>query len=102
MSPYLLVVAWCITAAWSAGAACRLRISVQPGWAGGPLVVNKLSPTNDAGEAFSVRRLDLLVSDFSLHQKQGAWQSQANGQAFLSLSQNRTDFDIEKLAPGDY
>jgi len=48
---------------------CRLRVIVQPQWDGAPLVNGSPHLTNIAGQVFSVTRLDLFVSDFSLHQK---------------------------------
>ncbi len=101
-SAHLLFLAMGMAAGSAAGAACRLRVNIQPEWDGAPLVRDAFSLTNEAGQVFSVARLDLFVSDFSLHQKQGGWLAHANGQAFLSMSQARTHFDVEKLAPGDY
>src|SRR5437016_2629827 len=55
------------TSVASAGTAdCRLRVIVQPQWDSTRLVRGSLRLTNVAGQAFSVTRLDLFVSDFSL------------------------------------
>src|SRR5215467_13288690 len=91
---HLLILAWGMAAASAAGPACRLRVTIQPEWEDAPLPRNAFALTNGAGQVFSVSRLDLLISDFSLHQKQGGWLAQANGQAFLSMSLERTHFDV--------
>ena len=86
----------------AAGFDCRLRVTLQPEWDGNPLVLGAPALTNGAGQIFSVTRLDLFVSDFSLHQEQGGWLAPAGGEAFVSFGKGRTQFDVDKLAARDY
>ena len=84
------------------GASQNLRVQITPQIDSLPLSFDKLSLTNAAGQNFSVTRLDFLLSDFALHQRNGAWLEKTNWQAFLSLRENRSSFGVEKIPGGDY
>src|SRR4051794_12705536 len=82
--------------------AATLWVDVSPQYDSRALMFDKMELTNSIGQKLSVTRLDCLLSDIALHQKNGAWLEKTNWQAFLSVGEKRTSFDVDAIAPGDY
>ena len=79
-----------------------LRLEVTPVTQDAPLPFDKLTLTNATGQAFSVTRLDFLLSNFSLRRSDGTWLARTNGQAYLSPREGRTGFKVEGIPAGSY
>ena len=80
----------------------ELRIEVMPVSQGGPVVFDQMTLTNAAGQAFSVTRLDFLLSNFSLRRSDGTWLARTNWQAYLSLREGRAGFRVAGIPAGSY
>ena len=79
-----------------------LRLEVTPLFQGVPLAFDKLGLTNATGQAFSVTRLDFLLSNFSLRRSDGTWLARTNEPAYLSLREGRTGFRVEGIPADTY
>ncbi|HUB86537.1 MAG TPA: MbnP family protein [Verrucomicrobiae bacterium] len=95
LSPALLLLAT------GAGAA-DLRVDFLPQFNGQPLIFD--SPTNQiaSGQKISITRLDFLLSNLALHQKNGNWIERTDFFAFISARDSRTNFTIENVPTGNY
>jgi cytochrome c peroxidase len=79
-----------------------LRLEIAPRYNGLPLVFDQPTQTNGAGQAFSVTRLDFLLSDFALRRTDGTWLQSSNWQACLNLGQKRSAASVDGLEPVAY
>ena len=82
--------------------AARLTFHVAPELNGRPLRLNASDTTNSAGQSISISRLDWLLSEFRLRQRNGDWLSGGDQVAFLSIGKNRTNFLLPAPPPGEY
>ncbi len=82
--------------------ASNLEIEIRPQFSGAPLVFDSLTNTNSAGQLISVSRLDFLVSNFALRQKDGVWLSLTNWVSYLSPREKRSSFRLWHIPPGNY
>ena len=57
---------------------------------------------HSAGQSISISRLDWLLSEFRLRQRNGDWLSGGDQVAFLSIGKNRTNFLLPAPPPGEY
>src|SRR5678815_3691838 len=80
-----------------AGANPKLDFLVTATLNEAPVRFDQLAYTNSHGQALSVSRLDLLLSDFGLRTVDGRWSEQTNWQAWLSLGSGRSQFSISNL-----
>ena len=67
-----------------------LRIEVEHRFKEQPLVLNASSLTNEAGNRFSVTRLDYLLSELSLKRADGSWLDSRDWFAYMSPTTGRT------------
>lgn len=100
-------LAWAVAgllafAALKSAAGPALQLALDASYHGVPVIFEKPAQTNSAGQQFSVTRLDFLLSDFALHQKNGGWRETSNWQASISLGQNRNHAVVEGLEAGLY
>ena len=79
-----------------------LSIEVTPVSQDVPLTFDTLALTNAAGQAFSVTRLDFLLSNFSLRRSDGTWLARTNWQVYLSLRERGNSFRIEGIPAATY
>jgi cytochrome c peroxidase len=82
--------------------AASLDIRVHARFQEAPLVLDALAHTNAAGQTLSVTRLDFLLSDFALRRTDGAWLTDTNWQAFVSVGAGRTNLHVNALPSGDF
>src|SRR4051794_26577222 len=62
-----------------------------------PVRFDQMAYTNGHGQALSVSRLDLLLSEFAVRSPNGIWLQQTNWQAWLALNSGRSQFTITNL-----
>jgi cytochrome c peroxidase len=82
--------------------ASDLRIEIEPTLAGKPLAFDSLQLTNDAGQTFSVNRLDFHLSELALKDASGSWRMLKDWVAYLSLREGRRGFTLHGVPDGDY
>jgi cytochrome c peroxidase len=87
--------------ATGAGAA-DLRVEFLPRFNGKPLVFDSLANQTAAGQKISVTRLDFLLSNFALHETNGAWIGKKDFFAFTGARDGKTNFTLENIPPGNY
>jgi cytochrome c peroxidase len=96
------VVGFCLTAS-GGEKSITLDIGFSAIHKSSTLVFGEPVLTNQSAQIFSVTRLDFLLSDFALHQKDGGdWLVKTNCQAFISIGQKRTNFFIPDFPAGVY
>lgn len=78
-----------------------LTVQVMPDFGPVPFQFGAIY-TNAAGQPVSVTRLDFLLSDFELHQSDGAWAGPTNWQAYLSLGTGRSASSLPHVPTGLY
>ena len=98
MRIHLLVWA-CVVVAANAE---NLGVVVEPMWGEKPLRFGECVLTNRSGQALSVTRLDLLITDLAARQSNGTWVSPSNQAAFVSVGEQRTRFMVSGLPPRSY
>jgi cytochrome c peroxidase len=79
-----------------------LPVEVTARFQGRVISFDQLSLTNRAGQAFSISRLDFLLSDFALHRPDGTWVAATNRHAYLNLRAGRSSFAAGQLPAGEY
>ncbi|EEF59286.1 MbnP family protein [Pedosphaera parvula] len=99
----------CLLFIWSLGYVAsapnptrNLHIQISPSYNSLPLSFDSFSLTNASGQTLSVTRLDLLLSDFAFRGVDGTWVQPTNSQAFISLHENLSDFELKNLPTGTY
>lgn len=86
----------------SACGASSFNFILVPRFQGVPLPLEKCVFTNTHGQSFSVTRLDLLLSEFSVRDDQGIWGTQTNWNAYISLGGQRTTALIQNIPIATY
>lgn len=79
-----------------------LTVELTPRFNTDTVQAGVMGQTNVAGQAFSVTRLDMILSEVAFHRNDGVWIEAPNWQAFLSLMEGRNRFEVKGIPPGRY
>lgn len=82
--------------------ASGLRVDIVPQFNGAPLTYDAMTNRIASGQKVSITRLDFLISNVGLHQKNGDWIENGKSFAFIDARDGRTNFVLADVPPGEY
>jgi len=100
MNRYSFIIAAALIC-WSASAG-QLRLTLSPTLDDRPLALDSLRYSNDAGQIYSISRLSLFLSDFTLQTSEGHFQSFPDSVAWFDVGQRETSLMLSNIPDGAY
>lgn len=82
--------------------ASDLELQISPRLHGAPVAFDTFAGKTAAGRAFSITRLDLLLSDFALRTPDGGWLEITNQFGFIGAREGRTNVVLKYVPHGHY